>query len=521
MDIQFQTPQGKGWSADCTLVFAHSGMETDAICLALWEAAPWLGITPGIRDFSGKAETPLLVYGHPDMPLSRAMLVGLGPEDKLTANGFRKAVAQAVVLCREKGFASVGICLQNLGIIAPVMGMERDVLAGEAVVAARLGLYRCEGYKGTAKEPLAAGAEKKPDGPQKMVLFLTEKFVTDELQKTVRLAEAEGAGVLLARDLVNGPANHVRPATLADKAEELARKHGFLCTIFTGEEARGMGMGAFAAVAQGAKEEARFIVLEHCPKGMEDAAPFVAVGKGITFDTGGISLKPPAKMHEMKGDMAGAAAVIGFFAAMGEAFLAGMDKATFGRVVGIVPATENMPGGQAVRPGDVITTLSGQTVEILNTDAEGRLVLCDALTYAQNNWQPKALVDIATLTGACVVALGDYASGLFTKQGQLRKAILDEAERLGSLYWPLPLWDDYECGLKSDVADFANIGPREGGALYAALFLQRFIAPSTPWAHLDIAGPGYVVKTSPLHPVAGGTGEGVRLLCALARRALY
>ena len=518
MDVQFQTPQGKGWDAECTLVFAHSGMETGTICPSLWDAAPWLGITPGTRDFSGKAETPFIVYGHPDIPLSRVMLVGLGPKDKLTANVFRKAVAQAFVLCREKGFARIGICLQNIGIIAPELDMSRDALAGEAVVAAHLGLYRCEGYKGTAKKSLASVEENAPTGPQKIVLFLTEKFVTDELQKTIRLAEAEGAGVLLARDLVNGPANYIRPAALADKAQALARKHGFSCTVFDEEQARGMGMGAFASVAQGAKEEARFIVLEHCPKGMEEAAPFVAVGKGITFDTGGISLKPSAKMHEMKGDMAGAAAVVGLFAAMGEAFLAGIDQTTFGRVVGIIPATENMPGGQAVRPGDVVTTLSGQTVEILNTDAEGRLVLCDALTYAQNNWQPRALVDIATLTGACVVALGDYASGLFTKQTQLRQTILDEAERLGSLYWPLPLWDAYESGLKSDVADFANIGPREGGALYAALFLQRFVDGETPWAHLDIAGPGYVVKTDSLHPVAGGTGEGVRLLCALARR---
>ena len=520
MNILFQTLQGKGWNADCALVFAHSDMQAESHCPALWEAAPWLGITPGTRDFSGKAGAPCIVYGHPDIPLSRVMLLGLGPKEKSSLNTFRKAVAQALVLCREKGFARVGICLQNLGILAADLNLDRDTLAAEAVVAARQGLYRCEDYKGSARPPLAPSPAKAPEGVQSIAFFLTEKFVNDDLLKAVRLAEAEGAGVVLACDLVNGPANHIRPSVLADKALAMARKHGFACTVLSEEETRAMGMGAFAAIAQGAREEARFIILEHCPDGLESSDPFIVVGKGITFDTGGISLKPPAKMHEMKGDMAGAAAVLGFFAAMGEAFLAGVGKGTYGRVVGIIPATENMPGGQAVRPGDVVTTLSGQTVEILNIDAEGRLVLCDALTYAQNNWKPRTLVDIATLTGACVVALGDYASGLFTKNGPLRQAILDASARLGSLYWPLPLWEEYDAALQSEVADFANIGPREGGALYAALFLQRFVAESTPWAHLDIAGPGYVVKTDPLHPVSGGTGEGVRLLCALARRGL-
>jgi leucyl aminopeptidase len=218
-------------------------------------------------------------------------------------------------------------------------------------------------------------------------------------------------------------------------------------------------------------------------------------------------------MHEMKGDMGGAAAVLGFF----QALASFVDADELPRVVGLIPTAENMPGGNATRPGDVVTTLSGKTVEILNTDAEGRLILCDALTYAQQEYTPAAIIDLATLTGACVIALGDYGSGLFTEDRFLREAIMDGAEDIGDLVWPLPLWDDYDANLKSDVADLANMGPREGAAIMAALFLRRFIEKSTRWAHLDIAGPGYVVKSAPLLPVPGGTGIGVRLLCRLLR----
>jgi Leucyl aminopeptidase len=277
------------------------------------------------------------------------------------------------------------------------------------------------------------------------------------------------------------------------------------------EEIREKGMGALMAVGKGARHSPRFIVLEHCPKGKENDDPIVIVGKGITFDSGGISLKPPAKMHEMKGDMGGGAAVLGFFAALG----AMPDPEEMPRIIGLVPAAENMPGGNATRPGDVITTLSGKTVEIHNTDAEGRLILCDALAYAQQQWKPAVLLDFATLTGACVIALGDFGAGVFTHDKGLRRAILDAAEDTGDLMWPMPLWDEYDSNLKSDVADMTNTGPREGGAVNAALFLRRFVEKDTRWAHLDIAGPGYVVQTSPLHPVSGGTGVGVRLLCRM------
>jgi leucyl aminopeptidase len=400
----------------------------------------------------------------------------------------------------------VGLPTETLDNLVAALGVDRETLIKETVVAAHLGLYRCNGYRGK-------DAEKEPADPRRLIFFFTENKTPDAAHRAARQGEAEAAGILFARDLSNGPANHITPDALARTAGDLARAGRYACTIFGPQEIREKGMGAFWAVAQGAREEPRFIILEHCPPGKDNDDPLVFIGKGITFDTGGTCLKPAAKMHEMKGDMGGAAAVLGFFKALDSL----PEADDLPRIIGIIPATENMPGGAAARPGDVVTTLSGKTVEILNTDAEGRLILCDAITYAQTRWTPRVVADIATLTGACVIALGDQGAGVFSKDKELRRTVLDAAEATGELFWPLPLWDAYDANLKSDVADFANIGPREGGSLHAALFLQRFVEKGTRWIHLDIAGPGYVLKTTSLHPVPGGTGVGVRILCELAR----
>ena len=238
------------------------------------------------------------------------------------------------------------------------------------------------------------------------------------------------------------------------------------------------------------------------------------MGKGITFDSGGISLKPAEGMQRMKGDMAGAAAVLGLFRTIGLC----PDAESLPRIIGIIPATENMPGGGATRPGDIVTALSGKSVEIVNTDAEGRLILCDALAYALRNWKPRLLADIATLTGACVVALGREAGGLFTEDPALRDLFLESAASVGDLLWPLPLWKEYDPNIKSDCADMVNAGPREGGAIHAALFLRRHLEPGVPWVHLDVAGSAQVLRSTPLQPVPGGSGVGVRLFYAVARR---
>ena len=509
MDIRFQNtsgaPQSLPWTADCAFVFAFEKESPESFAPMLWEAAPWLEISPGLRDFQGKKDERSLLYGHPEAPLSRVMLCGLGAKEKFDLNAFREAVARAVQHCRDKGLATLGVLVENLDRLAEKTG-SREILIRESVAAALLALYRNDNWRSKKDDDI-------PADPRWLAFLFRGKETPDDAHRAARQGEAEAGGVIFARDLSNGPANHITPEVLGEEAKKLAKSRGFACTVLDDGQIEAMGMGALFAVGRGSKRGPRFIVLEHCPKGKEQDKPLVVVGKGITFDTGGISLKPAAKMHEMKGDMGGAAAVLGFFHAIGGF----ADADELPRVIGLIPTAENMPGGNATRPGDVVTTLSGKTVEILNTDAEGRLILCDALTYAQKEYTPVAVVDLATLTGACVIALGDYGTGLFTADKALRGAVMDGAEDTGDLVWPLPLWDAYDAGLKSDVADFSNMGTREGAAIIAALFLRRFIEEGTRWAHLDIAGPGYVVKASPLLPVPGGTGMGVRLLCRLLR----
>jgi leucyl aminopeptidase len=310
-------------------------------------------------------------------------------------------------------------------------------------------------------------------------------------------ARATVLGIELAKEWGNRPANHATPTLLAEAAKGLAKLPNIKCEVLGPKEVEKLGMGSFAAVAQGSAEPLRFIVLRYqgAPK---DQAPVVLVGKGITFDTGGVSLKPAAEMDEMKFDMCGAASVLGTFRALGEI------QPTI-NVVGLVPSCENMNDGKAVKPGDVVTSMSGQTIEVLNTDAEGRLILCDALTYAKR-FDPAAVIDIATLTGACVIALGGVRSGLFASDETLAAALQAAGEQSQDRCWRLPLDDEYAEGLKSNFADVANIGGRAGGAVVAAKFLQRFAADYA-WAHLDIAGTAWKSGAA-----KGSTGRPVGLL---------
>jgi leucyl aminopeptidase len=312
-------------------------------------------------------------------------------------------------------------------------------------------------------------------------------------------ATATVAGIEFAKEWGNRPANHCTPTLLANAAETLAEHAHIKCEVLGPKEVAKLGMGSFSAVAQGSSEPLRFIVLQY-RGAAKDQAPVVLVGKGITFDTGGVSLKPAAEMDEMKFDMCGAASVLGVFRALGE-----LKPAI--NVVGLIPSCENMNDGKALKPGDVVTSMSGQTIEVLNTDAEGRLILCDALTYAER-FKPAAVIDIATLTGACVVALGSVRTGLFSADDALAKALEAAGEQSLDRCWRLPLDDDYAEGLKSNFADVANIGGRAGGAITAAKFLQRF-AGAFPWAHLDIAGTAWKSGAA-----KGSTGRPVGLLVA-------
>ena len=330
----------------------------------------------------------------------------------------------------------------------------------------------------------------------KQVMFSAET-VSAELREALRHAQALVAGIEVAKEWANRPANHATPTLLAGAAKAIAKGPGFKCEVMGPKEVTQLGMGAFLAVARGAAEPLRFIVMRY--RGAPAAqAPVVLVGKGITFDTGGISIKPAAEMDEMKYDMCGAASVLGVFKALGE-----LKPAI--NVVGLIPATENMPDGLAVKPGDVVTSMSGQTIEILNTDAEGRLVLCDALTYAER-FKPQAVIDIATLTGACVIALGGVRSGLFSSDDALAHALQLAGDASGDACWRMPLDDEYADGLKSRYADVANVAGRQAGAVTAAKFLQRF-ASRHPWAHLDIAGTAWRSGAA-----KGATGRPVGLL---------
>ncbi len=352
----------------------------------------------------------------------------------------------------------------------------------------RIGIHAVAGFSATSLQTAVSAladasysytstlSKPKPRALKHVVVSAGQ--VNLELRAALVQAQALVAGVEVAKEWANRPANHCTPVMLAEAAKSIAKGAAFKCEVLGPKEVTKLGMGAFLAVARGAAEPLRFIVMRY--NGAAAAqAPVVLVGKGITFDTGGISIKPAAEMDEMKYDMCGAASVLGVFKALAE-----LKPAI--NVVGLIPATENMPDGLAVKPGDVVTSMSGQTIEILNTDAEGRLVLCDALTYAER-FKPQAVIDIATLTGACVIALGAVRSGLFSADDALANALQLAGDESGDTCWRMPLDDAYAEGLKSRYADVANVAGRQAGAVTAAKFLQRF-SSHYPWAHLDIAG---------------------------------
>jgi leucyl aminopeptidase len=362
----------------------------------------------------------------------------------------------------------------------------------QAVLGMREGLYRFDQLK----------SQKKANGPalERVTLALSANA---QLEQALAEAQATADGADLARTLGNLPSNICTPTYLAEEAKKLARQFKLQVEVLERRDMERLGMGALLAVTNASHQPPKLIVLRYTGAA-KTKKPLALVGKGITFDTGGISLKPAAEMDEMKFDMSGAGSVLGTMRA-----LAGLRAPV--NVVGVIPTCENMPGGQATKPGDVVTTLSGQTVEILNTDAEGRLILCDALTYAAR-FEPEAIIDVATLTGACVVALGHVATGLFSNDEALAEELRAAADDAWDRVWPMPLWEDYQEQLRSNFADFANIGGRPGGSITAACFLARF-ARGVRWAHLDIAGTAWKGGRE-----KGSTARPVPLLVRFAMR---
>ncbi len=433
-------------------------------------------------DFVGKRDELAVLY--PAGPAGRVVLVGLGKVDAAARPDLRRAAAVASKRARTLSAPSGAF------YVAPE---SRGALSWREV-GQQVG-------EGVAQGAWVYTEMKKPPEDRKPPLetfTLLAPEATGDVEAGHRVGAAIGAGQTFTRGLQVLPGNVCTPAYLGRTAEELARRHGFEVTVLDQAAIEREQMGALLCVAQGSAEEPRFIALEY--KGSADA-PVVLVGKGVTFDTGGISIKPAQNMEDMKFDMSGAAAVLGTFEALGRL----KPKV---HVVGLIPSTENMPSGTAVKPGDVVTSQLGKTIEIINTDAEGRLILCDALSYARR-YQPACVLDIATLTGAIVIALGHTATGVMGTDDALIEELRTAGERAGERVWPLPMWDEYRELMKSDIADVKNAGGRPAGSISAGWFLREFV-DGFPWAHLDIAGTAYTERDEPAR-VKGPTGVGVRL----------
>ena len=436
-------------------------------------------------DMEGKAGSTLLLHNVPGILADRVLLVGLGKEREFREKEFRTAITTAVKTLNETGGFDGTIFLTELTV------KKRDIgwRIRQAALVALETLYRFDQLK-----------SKKDDvrRPLRKLTFCVER--RNELtyaEEALAQGQAIANGVAQMKDLANLPSNLCTPTYLAEQAQALAKTLGLDIEVLEQEDMEKLGMMTLLSVAKGSHQPPKFIVLKHAG-GTADEKPIVLVGKGITFDTGGISLKPPADMDEMKFDMSGAASVLGTIRAVAEMKLPL-------NVVAVVPAAENMPGGGASKPGDVVTSMSGQTVEILNTDAEGRLILCDALTYVER-FDPACVIDVATLTGACVIALGHVTTGLLANSDNLARELLEAGQNAYDRAWQLPLWDDYLEQLQSNFADMANIGGRPAGTITAAGFLSKF-TKKYDWAHLDIAGTAYRSGKE-----KGSTGRPVPLL---------
>jgi leucyl aminopeptidase len=445
-----------------------------------------------LADLPGKAGSTLLLRDLPGVAAERVLLVGLGERKGFGESAYRDAVRGAAQALKELGAKDAAFFLVDLKVSGASASRHLTWNVRHAALGLREAFYRFDEMKSQKKAQASA--------LRHVVLTLSPRA---DLERALAEAVATADGSDLARDLGNLPPNVCTPSYLADEARKLARQYKLGVEVLERRDMEKLGMGALLAVTAGSQQPPKLIVLRYNggPKGRK---PLALVGKGITFDTGGISLKPAAEMDEMKFDMSGAGSVLGTIRA-----LAGMKAPV--NVVGVIPTCENMPGGRATRPGDVVKTLSGQTVEILNTDAEGRLILCDALTYAER-YSPEAVVDIATLTGACVIALGHVASGLFANDQKLADEIRDAADDAWDRVWQMPLWEDYQEQLRSNFADFANIGGRPGGAITAACYLARF-AKKLRWAHLDVAGTAWKSGRE-----KGSTARPVPLLVRFALR---
>jgi leucyl aminopeptidase len=436
-------------------------------------------------DFSGKEGETALLYANGGLASPRLLLIGLGDRPDFTLERLRRTAANVAKRTRSLKVSEAAFALPS------PEGVDIAGSARAAAEGATLGLYRFTRYK--------SGDKEEDREPEAVELVLDAPADEAAASRGAEIGLKVAAATLLARDLANEPSNAATPEYLAAKAREAAERYGMEAKVLDRAAIEGEGLVGLATVGRSATNKPRFIVLEHEEGG--DAAPIVLIGKAVTFDSGGISIKPASGMEYMKFDMSGGAAVLGAMEAVGA-----MELPL--NVVALIPATENLPGGDAFKPGDVLELHSGKSVEIITTDAEGRLILADALSYARR-YEPAAVVDCATLTGACRVALGDHASGLMGNDEDLIAEVQTAGEVTGERAWPLPLFDEYTEQIRGDVADIKNSGGRYAGALTAGAFLKEFA--DYPWAHLDIAGTAYGKTGNPYTP-AGATGVPARLL---------
>jgi leucyl aminopeptidase len=474
-------------ATDCLVLFAGEKQTLSADLKKLDKTAGgMIGQCVKSGDFKGRVAQTLWLYPS-KMAAKRLLLVGTGPDKKLSPQHFQKIMKALAATLSQHDVSNA--CIES----DPLGGAfaSHAMVARQIVRHLRQGIYQFTECK-----------SKKTPAPKlkKVTLLFDKKHNARQINAAIKQGDAVADGVSLCRDLGNLPANICTPSYLAKRATQMAKKHKSLKTkVLNEKDMAKLGMGALLSVSNGSKEPAKLIIMEHRGAKQKNAKPIVLVGKGITFDAGGISLKPPAGMDEMKFDMCGAASVFGVIDTISALNLPL-------NVIGLVAASENLPSGTATKPGDIVKTMSGQTVEILNTDAEGRLVLCDALTYAER-FKPEAVIDIATLTGAMVVAVGNHASGVMGNNDKLRDTLVACGEKVHDRAWPFPLWADYGEELKSNFADIANVGGRYGGSITAGCFLAKF-TDKLNWVHMDIAGSAWLSGAQ-----KGATGRPVPLLC--------
>jgi len=435
-------------------------------------------------DIPGKAGDSLLIPHLDSIAADRLLLIGVGNGDPLAHNQYLTLLSTIADHLRKAKAADVALMLDEIAV------QNRDTMWCAEIATRQLSnsCYRFDTLK----------KEKQPASLKKLVWHNSVKKDQKAIEKSMRTGLAVAKGMTLTRELGNLPGNVCTPTYLASQAQTLAKgKKNLSVKILEEKQMRALRMGSLLSVSAGSDEPAKLVILNY-NGGSKGEKPVVLIGKGITFDTGGISLKPGAGMEEMKFDMCGAASVLGVMQAISELALPL-------NVTGMMVCAENMPSGRATKPGDIVTSMSGKTIEVINTDAEGRLVLCDALTYAER-FEPAAVIDIATLTGACVIALGNHASGLYSNRDELGSQLFDAGMKAEDKAWRMPLWEEYQQQLKSPYADIANVGGRNAGSVTAACFLARF-AGKYPWAHLDIAGTAWNSSAN-----KGATGRPVPLL---------